>query len=91
LAKSKLSIHGRFSQPVFCFLQKTARTKMGFRWLADLSFPFLSSRTGEKKRGSTKTEIHSTMGAVDLKDLPNPPGREQVRHWDDNSDQNIEQ
>jgi hypothetical protein len=59
--------------------------------LADLSIPFLSSRTGEKKRGSTKTEIHSTMGAVDLKDLPDPQGIEQVRHCNDNSEQKIEQ
>jgi hypothetical protein len=45
-----------------------------------------------KRSGAAqKTEIHSTKGAVDLKDLPNPQGIEQVRHWDDNNDQKIEQ
>jgi hypothetical protein len=91
LAKSKLSIHGCFRHLGFSFLQKTARAEMGSLWLADLFIPILSSRTGEKKRGTQKTEIHSMMGAVDLKDFPHPQGIEQVRHCDDNSEQKIEQ
>jgi hypothetical protein len=31
------------------------------------------------------------MGGVELKDLPDPQGIEQVRHWDDNNDHKIEQ
>jgi hypothetical protein len=49
-------------------------------------------QNGRKEAGQhKKTEIHSMMGAVDLKDLPNPQGIEQVRHWDDNNGHNIEQ
>jgi hypothetical protein len=64
---------------------------MGFRWLADLSISFLSSRMGEKKRAAQKTEIHSMTGAMDLKDLLDPQSIEQVRHCDDNNEQKIEQ
>jgi hypothetical protein len=65
---------------------------MGFRWLVDLSISFLSSRTGEKRNGAAqKTEIHSMMGAVDLKDLLDHRGREQVRYEYNGSEQNIEQ
>jgi hypothetical protein len=64
---------------------------MGSLWLADLSIPILSSRMGENKRVTQKIETHSMMGAVDLKDLLDPQGIEQVRHWDDNNEQNIEQ
>jgi hypothetical protein len=53
LAKFKLSIHGRFWHPRFSFLQKIGRAEMGFRWLADRSIQFSSSKTGEKKWGST--------------------------------------
>jgi hypothetical protein len=31
------------------------------------------------------------MGGRDLKDLPHPQGIEQVRHWDDNTEQKVEQ
>jgi hypothetical protein len=64
---------------------------MGSLWLADLSIPFLSSRTGEKKQGTQKTENHSMMGGMDLKDIPDPQSIEQVRHWDDNNEQKIEE
>jgi hypothetical protein len=64
---------------------------MGSQWLADLSISFLSSRMGEKKWRAQKTEIHSMTGRVDLNDLPDLQGIEQVRHCDDNSEQNIEQ
>jgi hypothetical protein len=39
---------------------------------------------GEKKRGTQND------GAVDLMDLPDLLGIEQVRHWDDNKEQKIE-
>jgi hypothetical protein len=64
---------------------------MGFRSLADLSIPFSVAERTKRNGAAQKTEIHSTIGAVDLKDLPHPHGREQVRHWDDNNDHNIEQ
>jgi hypothetical protein len=54
LAKSKLSIGGRFSQPRFSFLQKTARTEMGFRWLADLSI-------FEQQNGLKETRQHKKL------------------------------
>jgi hypothetical protein len=59
--------------------------------LPRFSIPFLSSRTGEKKRGAQKTETHSAMGAVDLKDLPDPQGIEHVRHSYDNTEHKIEE
>jgi hypothetical protein len=32
-----------------------------------------------------------TTGGTDLKDFPEPQSIEQMRHWDDNNDNNIEQ
>jgi hypothetical protein len=53
---------------------------------------FFEQQNGQKETGQhKKTEIHSTIAAVDLKDLSHPQGIEQLRHWDDNSEQNIEQ
>jgi hypothetical protein len=51
----------------------------------------LRKKTGENKRVAQKTEIHSMIGAVDLKHLPDPQGIEQVRHWDDNNKDKIEE
>jgi hypothetical protein len=80
-----------FRAPAILFFQKTDGIEMGSRWLADRSIPFLSIRTGEKKQAAQKTEIHSTMGTMALKDLADPQGIEQVRHWYDNSEHKIEQ
>jgi hypothetical protein len=68
---------------------------MGFRWLADRDgFPLVGgpfhSIFEQRDEAAQKTEIHSTIGAVDLKDLPDPQGIELLRHWYDNNEQKTE-
>jgi hypothetical protein len=45
----------------------------------------------EQENGCEKTEIHSKMGRVDLKDLPDPQRIGRVRYEDDNNENKIEQ